>query len=141
MEKLADAYHVLHGALATSRDKKVLAVMREHYAQTLRHWVANLEAHWDEAQALVGPHRARIWRLYMAACALNFEAGRTGRLTSLSLPHSQRASAADALPRRIWRICIGIIRSPAGSPPAGARDSRYMSARSPLKASCPPMPS
>lgn len=33
MEKLADAYHVLHGALATSRDKKVLAVMREHYQQ------------------------------------------------------------------------------------------------------------
>jgi AcrR family transcriptional regulator len=36
MEKLADAYHVLHGALATSRDKKVLAVMREHYAQIER---------------------------------------------------------------------------------------------------------
>ena len=33
MEKLADAYHVLHGALATSRDKKVLAVMKEHYFQ------------------------------------------------------------------------------------------------------------
>jgi len=33
MEKLADAYHVLHGALATSRDKKVLAVMKEHYQQ------------------------------------------------------------------------------------------------------------
>src|SRR3982751_5355065 len=33
MEKLADAYHVLHGALATSRDKKVLAVARDHYAQ------------------------------------------------------------------------------------------------------------
>src|SRR4051812_40802785 len=33
MEKLADAYHVLHGALATSRDKKVLAVMKEHYVQ------------------------------------------------------------------------------------------------------------
>jgi len=28
-----DAYHVLHGALATSRDKKVLAVMKEHYFQ------------------------------------------------------------------------------------------------------------
>jgi AcrR family transcriptional regulator len=26
-----DAYHVLHGALSTSRDKKVLAVTREHY--------------------------------------------------------------------------------------------------------------
>jgi AcrR family transcriptional regulator len=33
MRKLADAYHVLHGALGTSRDKKVLAVMREHYQQ------------------------------------------------------------------------------------------------------------
>jgi AcrR family transcriptional regulator len=36
MEKLADAYHVLHGALATSRDKKVLAVMKEHYTQIER---------------------------------------------------------------------------------------------------------
>ncbi|HEY7087128.1 MAG TPA: TetR/AcrR family transcriptional regulator [Tepidisphaeraceae bacterium] len=33
IKKLADAYHVLHGALGTSRDKKVLAVMREHYQQ------------------------------------------------------------------------------------------------------------
>src|SRR5262252_8827185 len=33
MKKLADYYHVLHGALATSRDKKVMAVMREHYQQ------------------------------------------------------------------------------------------------------------
>lgn len=33
MKRLADSYHVLHGALSTSRDKKVLAVMREHYEQ------------------------------------------------------------------------------------------------------------
>jgi AcrR family transcriptional regulator len=33
MKRLSDYYHVLHGALATSRDKKVLAVMREHYQQ------------------------------------------------------------------------------------------------------------
>ena len=30
---LDDAYHVLHGALSTSRDRKVIAVMKEHYAQ------------------------------------------------------------------------------------------------------------
>jgi AcrR family transcriptional regulator len=30
---LDDAYHVLHGALSTSRDKKVIAVMKEHYRQ------------------------------------------------------------------------------------------------------------
>ena len=31
-----DAYHVLHGALATSRDRKVLSVMKEHYTQIER---------------------------------------------------------------------------------------------------------
>ncbi len=51
--------------------------LREHYALTLRAWVANLEADWDRAVQLVGAPRARIWRLYMAASAVNFEAGRT----------------------------------------------------------------
>jgi cyclopropane-fatty-acyl-phospholipid synthase len=51
--------------------------LREHYALTLRRWVANLEANWDEAVAEVGEGRARVWRLYMAASAVNFEAGRT----------------------------------------------------------------
>lgn len=49
--------------------------LREHYALTLRQWVANLEAHWDEAVAEVGIGRARVWRLYMAASAVNFERG------------------------------------------------------------------
>jgi cyclopropane-fatty-acyl-phospholipid synthase len=47
--------------------------LREHYALTLRHWVANLEAHWAAAVAEVGEGRARVWRLYMAASALGFE--------------------------------------------------------------------
>jgi cyclopropane-fatty-acyl-phospholipid synthase len=51
--------------------------LREHYALTLRRWVANLEANWDAAVAEVGEGRARVWRLYMAGSALNFEAGRT----------------------------------------------------------------
>jgi len=54
-----------------------LESLREHYALTLRRWVANLEASWDEAVAQVGAGRARVWRLYMAASAKNFEAGRT----------------------------------------------------------------
>lgn len=49
--------------------------LREHYATTLRHWVANLEADWDEAVSLVGERRARVWRLYMAASAVGFEDG------------------------------------------------------------------
>lgn len=49
--------------------------LREHYALTLRQWVANLEEHWDAAVALVGIGRARVWRLYMAASAVGFEDG------------------------------------------------------------------
>jgi cyclopropane-fatty-acyl-phospholipid synthase len=52
-----------------------LESLREHYALTLRHWVRNLEAHWDDAVAEVGAGRARVWRLYMAASALNFSLG------------------------------------------------------------------
>jgi cyclopropane-fatty-acyl-phospholipid synthase len=47
--------------------------LREHYTLTLRAWVTNLESQWDDAVAAVGEGRARVWRLYMAACALGFE--------------------------------------------------------------------
>jgi cyclopropane-fatty-acyl-phospholipid synthase len=47
--------------------------LREHYALTLHGWGRNLEEHWEEAVAEVGIGRARVWRLYMAACALGFE--------------------------------------------------------------------
>ncbi|MFC8720920.1 class I SAM-dependent methyltransferase [Kitasatospora sp. NPDC057198] len=52
--------------------------LREHYGRTLREWVANLEAHWPEAVALVGRNRARVWRLYMAASAVSFEQNHIG---------------------------------------------------------------
>jgi cyclopropane-fatty-acyl-phospholipid synthase len=49
--------------------------LREHYARTLRAWVSNLESHWDEAVAMVGEARAKIWRLYMAGSVIGFEDG------------------------------------------------------------------
>lgn len=52
--------------------------LREHYARTLRVWVANLESGWDAAVSLTSEGRARVWRLYMAGSALAFEAGRIG---------------------------------------------------------------
>jgi cyclopropane-fatty-acyl-phospholipid synthase len=51
--------------------------LREHYALTLRNWVQNLESGREEAVAHAGEERYRVWRLYMAGSALNFEAGRT----------------------------------------------------------------
>ena len=49
--------------------------LREHYALTLRAWVENLEQRYDEAVALVGEGRARVWRLYLAGSALGFDSG------------------------------------------------------------------
>ena len=46
---------------------------REHYTRTLDAWLANLEAHWDEAVAEVGEGRARVWRLYLAGSQVSFE--------------------------------------------------------------------
>ncbi|MHC3394827.1 class I SAM-dependent methyltransferase, partial [Streptomyces lavendulocolor] len=55
-----------------------LEAIREHYALTLRRWVANLEKHWKEAVRATSPGRARVWRLYMAASALSFEHNKIG---------------------------------------------------------------
>ena len=52
--------------------------LRPHYALTLRHWVRRLEANRDAALREVDEPTYRVWRLYMAACALDFEAGTTG---------------------------------------------------------------
>ena len=52
--------------------------LRRHYALTLRAWVERLEKRWDAAVGLSSEGRARVWRLYMAASALAFEAGKLG---------------------------------------------------------------
>lgn len=52
--------------------------LRPHYALTLRHWVQQLEARREEALREVDEPTYRVWRLYMAACALEFESGGTG---------------------------------------------------------------
>jgi len=71
---------------------------REHYAQTLRHWVANLETNWDEAVRLVGAGRARVWRLYMAASAINFDAERTHIHQVLAVRNAPEGTSG--MPRR-----------------------------------------
>ncbi|WP_129842238.1 cyclopropane-fatty-acyl-phospholipid synthase family protein [Streptomyces sp. RFCAC02] len=72
--------------------------LREHYALTLRHWVRNLEARWDEAVRLTSPGRARVWRLYMAASAQAFERGRIGVNQVLAV--RPPAGGASVLPLR-----------------------------------------
>jgi len=71
--------------------------LREHYALTLRAWVANLEASWDRAVELTSPGRARVWRLYMAGSALGFEANRLGVNQVLAVRPEPRG--ASGMPR------------------------------------------
>lgn len=77
--------------------------LREHYALTLRRWVANLERHWKRAVRLSSPGRARVWRLYMAASALAFERGRIGVNQTLAVRTPPSGAAGLGLrPRRGW---------------------------------------
>jgi cyclopropane-fatty-acyl-phospholipid synthase len=52
--------------------------LRIHYAMTLREWVKRLEAAHDTALNYVSEDAYRVWRFYMAACAMEFEAEGTG---------------------------------------------------------------
>ncbi len=52
--------------------------LRSHYAMTLRHWVARLEGNRSRALQYVNEATYRVWRLYMAACALQFASGEIG---------------------------------------------------------------
>jgi cyclopropane-fatty-acyl-phospholipid synthase len=45
---------------------------------TVTDWLANFEAHFDQAVALVGIELARVWRLYLIGGRLSFEEGRMG---------------------------------------------------------------
>lgn len=57
--------------------------LREHYARTLRLWVANLEANAATAIAAASLQSYRAWRLYMAGSAQGFRIGRLGLFQSL----------------------------------------------------------
>jgi cyclopropane-fatty-acyl-phospholipid synthase len=47
------------------------------YAETLRHWARRLDERHDEAVALAGAERVRVWRLYLRAARRGFETGFT----------------------------------------------------------------
>ena len=72
--------------------------LRPHYAKTLRHWVRKLEEQHDRALEFVSEATYRVWRLYMAASAMEFESGELGVYQILATPHG--AGAASLPPTR-----------------------------------------
>jgi cyclopropane-fatty-acyl-phospholipid synthase len=96
---LGDVVTAIESADLEVRDVENL---REHYARTLREWVANLERSWDRAVELAGAGRARVWRLYMTGSALSFDVGRIGITQVLAVRRHDDGRSAMPLTRMSW---------------------------------------
>jgi cyclopropane-fatty-acyl-phospholipid synthase len=77
--------------------------LREHYTQTLRAWVANLERNQLAAIEAGGEASYRSWRLYMAASAQGFNSGRIGVYQALlARPHADGRVELPATRRDLY---------------------------------------
>ena len=94
--------------------------LRPHYALTLRHWVVRLERHHEQALQYVSESTFRVWRLYMAACALEFESGEIGVYQVLA---SKRAGVDASLPLTRRHVYC----ETEGRPDAACRSNRRLS--------------
>jgi cyclopropane-fatty-acyl-phospholipid synthase len=74
---------MLRHAEAAGFETRDMESLREHYALTLRRWVARLEARHEETARIAGEQTYRVWRLYMAASARAFATGRIGIVQTL----------------------------------------------------------
>jgi cyclopropane-fatty-acyl-phospholipid synthase len=92
LDNISNIQHVMERARFEIADVEAL---RPHYAMTLRHWVARLERSHARALQYVNEATYRVWRLYMSACALDFEAGDIGIYQVLA---SKRAAGNLPLP-------------------------------------------
>jgi len=101
--ELLDVADVCAAMEATGFEVRDVESLREHYAQTLRHWVANLERSWDRCVELVGDGRARVWRLYMAGSAVGFTDGGVGIHQVLGVLPGPSGSSGMPRTRDGWR--------------------------------------
>ena len=75
--------------------------LREHYALTLRHWLARLEERHAEARRVADEVAYRVWRLYMALAVHQFTSGRTTIYQTL-LSKPDRGASGLPLTRADW---------------------------------------
>jgi cyclopropane-fatty-acyl-phospholipid synthase len=96
---LGDVVTAIEGGGFEVRDVENL---REHYARTLRRWVANLEGSWERAVELAGMGRARVWRLYMTGSAISFDAGRIGIAQVMAVRRHEDGASEVPMTRTSW---------------------------------------
>jgi cyclopropane-fatty-acyl-phospholipid synthase len=99
--ELIDVHDAVAAMETSGFEVRDVEALREHYARTLRAWIANLTTHWEDAVALVGERRARVWQLYMAASAVGFDDGGLGVHQLLGVKPAP--NGASGMPwRRDW---------------------------------------
>jgi cyclopropane-fatty-acyl-phospholipid synthase len=102
--ELIDVAGVLGAMERAGFEVRDLESLREHYSETLHRWVDNLEQHWEEAVALVGDTRARVWRLYMAASANGFDDGGIAVHQLLGVVPGRDGTSAMPRTRSAWSV-------------------------------------
>ncbi|MGZ8433855.1 MAG: class I SAM-dependent methyltransferase [Candidatus Binatia bacterium] len=75
--------------------------LREHYALTLRHWLQRFEAAQDALQKQTDELSCRVFRLYLAGSAYEFQSGRMNLHHSL-LVKPDRGRSGVPLTRQDW---------------------------------------
>jgi cyclopropane-fatty-acyl-phospholipid synthase len=71
-----ETLHVSRVILALERAGFICRHVEEFgadYAETLRHWIRNLDESLERAEQIAGPERLRVWRLYLRAARNGFE--------------------------------------------------------------------
>jgi cyclopropane-fatty-acyl-phospholipid synthase len=80
---LARIGQTLSAAEAAGFETRVTESLREHYELTLRHWVQRFEAAQSELERLTDDVSYRVFRLYLAGSAYEFQCGRLNVYQSL----------------------------------------------------------
>jgi cyclopropane-fatty-acyl-phospholipid synthase len=105
--ELLDVGHVVLAREEAGFEVRDVEGLREHYARTLRAWVANLDAGWTRAVELVGEARCRVWRLYMAGSAVGFEDGGIGLHQVLGVVPGPDGATGMPSTRASWVAAVG----------------------------------
>ena len=102
--QLQEAGSMVTALQASGLEVRDVESLREHYALTLRNWVERLEAGWDEAVALVGVQRARVWKLYMSGSRVGFEQGSIAIHQILAVRQGEAGESGLPLTRADWYL-------------------------------------
>lgn len=95
---------LLHAAESAGFEIRDVENLREHYALTLRHWLARLEAHHAEALSYVDEATYRIWRLYIAGSAHGFHCANMAVFQTLLAKFDPAVPARPPVTRDDWYV-------------------------------------